>query len=185
MKSDEFITADLHLGHTGLLKHGLRDFESTEAMDKAIITNWNTTVSENAAVYILGDFSLSPKGKIIEYLKQLNGRKRLILGNHDRNIRGDVLHYFEWIKDYYESKTEDGTKVVMFHYPLVTWNKSHYGSIHCHGHCHGSLSPLPGKRLDVGIDTHPEFRPYSFAEIQERINQLEVGLFDHHKLRVH
>ena len=35
-----------------------------------------------------------------------------------------------------------------------------------HGHTRGLLQePEPTTRLDVGIDTHPEFRPYSLDEI--------------------
>jgi calcineurin-like phosphoesterase family protein len=183
LKPDEYISADLHLGHANLIKYGARDFKDCNEMDRVIIDNWNSVINRNTAVYILGDLVICNKRQAARYLKQLNGRKRLVIGNHDSVIKGELLKYFEWVKPYYESRTEDRTKVVMCHYPFLTWNKSHYGSWMLHGHSHGSLTVLPGRRMDVGIDTHPEFRPYSFTEIQIKMQELGIGVHDHHKLR--
>jgi calcineurin-like phosphoesterase family protein len=38
-----------------------------------------------------------------------------------------------------------------------------------------------GKTMDVGIDTHPEFRPYSFEEIQEIMSKRNIAYVDDHK----
>jgi len=37
-----------------------------------------------------------------------------------------------------------------------------------------------GKTMDVGIDTHPEFRPYSFDEIFDIMKSREIITVDHH-----
>lgn len=52
-------------------------------MTEKLIKNWNKVVSNNDIIYVVGDFALCNKNKTIEIGKQLNGRKRLILGNHD------------------------------------------------------------------------------------------------------
>ena len=52
-------------------------------MNNTIISNWNKVVKSNDQVFMLGDFALCGKDKIIEIGQQLNGRKTLILGNHD------------------------------------------------------------------------------------------------------
>ena len=52
-------------------------------MNQVLIKNWNNTVKKEDRIFVLGDFCLSGKNKIIEIGKQLNGRKTLILGNHD------------------------------------------------------------------------------------------------------
>ena len=52
-------------------------------MTEKLIKNWNSVVGKNDIVYVAGDFALCGKQKIIEIGNQLNGRKRLILGNHD------------------------------------------------------------------------------------------------------
>ena len=52
-------------------------------MTEKLIKNWNSVVGKNDIVYVVGDFALCGKQKIIEIGNRLNGRKRLILGNHD------------------------------------------------------------------------------------------------------
>ena len=43
--SKTFLTADLHLGHENIIKYENRPFPDKEAMDAAIIKNWNNVVS--------------------------------------------------------------------------------------------------------------------------------------------
>ena len=38
-----------------------------------------------------------------------------------------------------------------------------------------------GKTMDIGIDTHPEFRPYSFEELQQIMSKKEIAYVDDHK----
>lgn len=52
-------------------------------MTEQLIYRWNSVVGKNDIVYVVGDFALCGKQKIIEIGHRLNGRKRLILGNHD------------------------------------------------------------------------------------------------------
>ena len=42
----------------------------------------------------------------------------------------------------------------MMHYPIYRWNRQQHGSIHLHGHTHGSYQGEE-KILDVGIDNRP------------------------------
>jgi hypothetical protein len=58
--------------------------------------------------------------------------------------------------------------------------------MHLHGHCHLPTDKRfgKGKRMDVGMDGHPEFRPYNLMTevipmlIKQPISS-EMG-FDHH-----
>lgn len=52
-------------------------------MTNKMIKYWNHVVSNNDIVYLVGDFALCGKSKMIEIGQQLNGKKHLILGNHD------------------------------------------------------------------------------------------------------
>ena len=75
----------------------------------------------------------------------------------------------------------------MLHYPITSWNNLRKGRIHLHGHCH-----LPhhekisgGRRMDVGMDGHLEFRPYEFVrEVMTPMLKVpigsEMGPLDHH-----
>jgi len=60
------------------------------------------------------------------------------------------------------------------------------GVIHLHGHCHlpTDLRFGKGKRMDVGMDGHPEFRPYNVIRecvplLKNRPIQSEMS-WDHH-----
>lgn len=73
--------ADLHLGHTNMAKH--RGFESEFSHDEYIVDQWNSVVSKKDLTYILGDVTMeSPKNYY--RLNSMNGRKVVVLGNHDR-----------------------------------------------------------------------------------------------------
>jgi calcineurin-like phosphoesterase family protein len=52
-------------------------------MDRTLIKNWNETVSNNDTVLVLGDVGFGSKEYIASLIKQLNGKKILIMGNHD------------------------------------------------------------------------------------------------------
>lgn len=52
-------------------------------MDEAMIKNWNETVSNKDVVIHLGDFGLGSKEYLGSIIKRLNGKKILIMGNHD------------------------------------------------------------------------------------------------------
>ena len=185
MKRDEFITADLHLGHRGVIKYSGRPFEDTREMDAAIVANWNRKVPHGSVVYLLGDVSFHRPDQTRILLGQLNGTIRIVLGNHDKKSNRKALtERAEWVRDYYESKTEASVKVCMFHYALMTWNGMHRQSWMLHGHSHGSLRDNHTvRRLDIGIDTHPLFEPYSFGEVEKRMAGRGFVAVDHHEER--
>ena len=117
-----YYIADTHFGHDNIRRLSNRPFDSVEEMDRTIIDNWNKKVKPNDNVYILGDFIY--KGKdCMYYLKQLNGRKHLVIGNHDtktvNKIKGtncfvEMGHIIE--------VNDNGKRIVLCHYPLVEWN---------------------------------------------------------------
>lgn len=83
--TDIFVTADLHFGHNAILKYENRPFADTDIMDKKLIENWNSVVGKNDKTFVLGDVSFHNKETTEHIIKQLNGRKILIMGNHDKN----------------------------------------------------------------------------------------------------
>ena len=83
MEKTWFIS-DSHFSHKNIIDYCNRPFLSIEEMNDTLIYNWNKIVKNNDRVFMLGDFALCGKDKIIEIGQKLNGRKILILGNHDR-----------------------------------------------------------------------------------------------------
>ena len=80
-----YYIADTHFGHDNIRRLSNRPFDTIEEMDKTIISNWNSRVTDEDDVYILGDFSYKSEDPI-SYLKQLKGYKHLIVGNHDGRL---------------------------------------------------------------------------------------------------
>lgn len=79
-----WVIADLHFGHTNVIKYSDRPFTDADDMDDSLIKNWNNTVSKDDIVYVLGDFTLSRKKEYIKsILDRLHGHKVLVMGNHD------------------------------------------------------------------------------------------------------
>ena len=80
-----YFTIDMHLGHENIIRLCNRPFSNVEEMDQALIDNWNRRVQPQDTIYILGDLMFRNKKPPEEYLRQLNGKKHLIIGNHDRD----------------------------------------------------------------------------------------------------
>lgn len=190
MRNDIWIIADPHLNHTNIIRYTNRPFNTVEEMNETIIFNWNNCVKQNDSIFVLGDFFLGKYEDMIPILERLNGMIYIISGNHDNNIHRlwsemdfkyqHLLSKIKWIKDYHE-EIIDGRLVVMFHYPLVSWNRKMHKSYHLWGHTHGVVSSLTNYdlSLDVGVDAtayrlgiSPEnYRPLSWQEINKYMNE--------------
>lgn len=161
-----------------------RPFKTVEEMDQALIYNWNKKIGVADSVYILGDISLAKSWSVVyEYLKQLNGKKYLIKGNHDHFLRDPKFqkHYFELITDYHELKY-NGHFVVLCHYPLFEWKMKYRGAIHLYGHIHAKdsafLQEQFGHCFHVGVDSN-DYAPVSAEEIITCMEQVSrLGFVD-------
>lgn len=83
-------TADLHFGHRSAIEFDNRPFADVEEMDHTLIELWNRKVSREDDVYIVGDFACRNEREEEWYLRQLKGRKYLIVGNHDKKLLGNA-----------------------------------------------------------------------------------------------
>lgn len=139
-------TADLHLYDQSMLTFermndaNIPAFDSVEERFDCIRGRWNERVAADDDVYVVGDVSLSGRQDTIDALSELNGKKHIVLGNHDggwmhslaRSNAGNVIDVASGIK-----RIRDGGKdVVLCHYPIVAWEKQHKGSYLVYGHLH-------------------------------------------------
>lgn len=188
-----FVISDTHFGHTNCwakfkLPNGepMRPFTSTEEMDETMVNNWNSVVNPKDTVYHLGDVAISRKN--LDTVKRLNGKLRLIRGNHD--IFKD--------QDYYDAGFEKivGTRVfvdkwIMSHIPLHPDSVSDRFRVNIHGHTHNNrVTTLVDKRIDslndtwcdpyeVNIDPlyhcvsveHINYTPVSFEDLETRLQE--------------
>jgi calcineurin-like phosphoesterase family protein len=90
---DIFVIADLHCGHTNIIRYCCRPFSYPDVseMDTVLIDNWNYTVPMENGVWFLGDLCYGKDAKAPEYyLDRLNGKTTLIRGNHDGHLPGTI-----------------------------------------------------------------------------------------------
>ena len=167
-----------------------RDFPNLEKMNSAIVNNINEVVGQDDILIHLGDWSFGGFEQIEEFYDRLICKNiHLILGNHDHHIdrnRENIKRLFLSVS-WFEQFQYQGETIEMMHYPISSWNGLRKGRVHLHGHCHlpHAVKISNGRRMDVGMDGHPEFRPYDL--LKECLNPLkklktgsELGALDHH-----
>lgn len=119
-----YYISDLHFYHANMnTQMDQRGFASFEEMNEYMIARWNKRVRNNDEVVILGDFSIAKGEKTNELLQCLNGKKYLIVGNHDRFLNDKTFDksLFKWIQPYMELN-DNKRKVILSHYPVFCYN---------------------------------------------------------------
>lgn len=185
----KWFSADSHYGHKNIclststwIDKGThcRDFPSLEDMNKTIVDVYNKYIQPNDGFYFLGDWSFGGINNILIFREQINCNNiYFIPGNHDEHIKKNKIlqngqkaqELFIILPELCEI-TVGKNNLILSHYPLVSWNNCEKGSIHLHGHTHGTINNevlnLNFRRMDIGLDSY-EFRPYSFDEIHDKM----------------
>ena len=152
-----WITSDLHFGHTNIMKfcpETRGHFKDVAHMNEEMVRMWNAMVQPGDLVYILGDVAFMSASDAAKIMNRLNGDKILVEGNHDRKTLKDhsFRSCFKEIHKYLDI-VHNGTKVVMFHYPIMEWDQMHRGAVHFYGHLHQNASGLEKYRArNAGFD---------------------------------
>lgn len=177
--SDVFITSDIHASHRNicrgvstwdLSKYMTRNFSDIEEMNDKIIENINKTVPSDALLIQMGDLSFNGFDNIEKIVKRINCKNIIsFIGNHDHHIqrnKNNICRLFLNVF-YMDCMMYAGKCITLCHFPIDEWYESPKGGIMLHGHLHSSPENriTLKNRIDVGIDGHPEFRPYHMSEI--------------------
>lgn len=155
MSDNIFFTADLHFHHRNIITYCNRPFNNVAEMNAYLIQTWNSQVDVNDIVYFLGDFSINKKAVFDESLvRQLNGIKHLILGNHDKftqeKNRYITAGWSSVQTQIHQFPLKNGIRINMIHHPPVN-NSNNRNHIYLHGHSHCRYLKK-GNCIDVGID---------------------------------
>lgn len=171
-----WLTSDFHLFHDKEFIYLSRGFDSVTEMNEAIETNWNTLVSDEDEVYILGDLMVGGKGfnneEGMKIVRRLKGAKHIIIGNHDTNTRIALYRKEPSIKDVqYATIIRHGAyHFFLSHYPSITTNLQHetlkQGIINLFGHTHSKEKFYNGVPFmyNVALDAHNN-RPVSIEQV--------------------
>lgn len=132
-----YYTADTHLGDQRVFTKCAKPFDNLQDYEKEIIRRWNAKVTPNDTVYVLGDIADDGYLQAIEVFRILNGKKHLIVGNHDLAMLPKIKEsgVFETV-DFMMLIEDAGRKVCLCHYPLMDWMEFSRGGYHVYGHIH-------------------------------------------------
>lgn len=174
--SNTWFWSDIHFQHVNIRQYTERhlEWETLEEMNEGLIDNFNSVVDEDDLVYFLGDMCMGKIDESLPLISRLNGRKRLILGNHDRPFPGNknASKWFEKYDVYFEdirihdTIIVDGNVVEMNHFPregdshdvdrYTDFRPEDNGLWLLHGHCHSELALYGERMAHVGIDANWE-----------------------------
>lgn len=183
-----FFTSDTHFNHENIMHYCKRPFASIEEHDTEIARKWNEKVPEDGLVFHLGDFAFNSYVNTIEILQSLNGKKVLIIGNHDwknltkhldRKCKGATLReQFAAISQQMFIKVEE-QKIYLNHFPFLCMNgvfpkQEQIWQLYGHVHSGPNATGLDMPRLemcfpnqyDVGVDNN-NYAPVSFYELKQ------------------
>lgn len=129
---------------------------TVEEHDNYIVRQWNSVVSKNDLVYVLGDVCFD-KTKL-PLLKRMKGNKHLILGNHDEFSLETYKPYFNKIHGFMKYKGVAWLSHAPIHPDELR------GKWNIHGHVHHKT--LPDYRyINVGVEVL-DGKPISWDELQ-------------------
>ena len=164
---DVWFASDHHLEHHNILK--FKDgtdqlirpgFSSTKEMNELMISRHNSLVPSTAKVYFLGDVGFN-QNVLDELLPRFNGRKRLILGNHD----GFKMRFYEKHFQKVLVSWRPIYGLIFSHYPLYISSDDTRMLACCHGHIHKGQIDNP-KYLNISVE-ETDYYPVHFTQIIE------------------
>lgn len=201
-----WFTSDLHIGHEkvaeeralGCMICPAEGEAAVEWHDNLLAHAWCSLVQHDDVVWVLGDISAGgnrSQRRALDWLKQMPGKKHLIVGNHD-GCHPMHRDSHKWQRIYLEAfesvqmaarrhvPTTDGrVPVLLSHLPysgdhtpaerLNEWRLRDEGLPVLHGHVHSvqpeTRSVNGSRQIDVGVDAW-DLCPVSLEQIGEMLS---------------
>jgi len=170
--SEVFFVSDHHFGHLNIIEFEkeARPFADVDHMNHELIKRHNMVVKPDDKVYFVGDIVWEKE--CLYLLHELNGKKRLIMGNHDKF---DVLEYRKYFERVQGVMYWD--RCVVTHVPVHPKSLGSRFFLNIHGHLHSSRVMLDPHRPDpnyfnVSVEQN-DLMPTHESLIRERMRQIE------------
>lgn len=155
-----FVISDMHFNHEKIIQYCNRPFKNVTDMNETIIKNWNETVSNKDVVICLGDVGLGRVEQLEPIIRKLNGKKILILGNHDnfseekyRELGFHTVSRFPIIYNGF---------FIMSHAPMELSETTPYFNFY--GHVHNDSKYVDNATSKCVSVERIGYRPYCFME---------------------
>lgn len=164
-----WIISDTHFNHTNIIKYCARPYYSVDEMNHDLIARWNSVVKQDDIVYHLGDFGMGGKEPIARWRRALNGKIKLIKGNHDD-------HSNQWYRDCGFDEVYDRPILVqdfyiLSHAPLECINDNST-FVNIYGHVHNDVrwEPYTKRSFNACVDVN-NFTPVLFDDIRKKFER--------------
>lgn len=193
VKRNIWFWSDPHFYHKNIIRLCDRPFKDLEEMHETLIRNYNQCVGPDDVCVWVGDCFFASGTRARNIMERLNGKKILVLGNHDKGPEGMMNMGFDWAC-YEMWLLISGEPVQVKHYPMLPtrwelncpwWKKliikvedelryaerrpKNKGQFLIHGHTH-QKDTFRGKQIHVGVDSN-NFRPISLGQIEKYIRE--------------
>lgn len=174
MSRDIWFFSDHHFGQSSILKFTDKDgnlvrpgFADVAEMDNYMIEMWNASIKPGDIVYHLGDIAFDKQKFTDSILNQLQGRIRLVVGNHD-DIK--LMSSLPKIQKILESRRFDDHMFIASHRPLHPHNLWNHRKmrplINLVGHIH-SNDPPPDQYINVCVE-RTGYKPIHIDDIAQQ-----------------
>lgn len=162
-----WVFSDPHYDHANILKFTDGDgnrirpsFETVEQMNECMIEAHNSVVKPGDLYYNLGDVTFKP-GNYARIACRLNGKGRLIVGNHDDVKNYELTRWFEKVSLWRIFKEYN---LVMSHLPMREDQFRGKVEFCVHGHIHQNKSPN-ANHLCVSMEHLKDYKPRHIDDI--------------------
>ena len=155
-----FFIGDTHFFHKNIMKFEpvFRPFSTMDEHNEVLVNRWNSVVKPNDIVWHLGDVVFGC-AENLAIMDRLNGKKKLVLGNHDRF---EMTHYMKYFTHIYGVAAYQG--FVLTHIPVADSQFWRYkGNIH--GHIHSRTMDDP-RYINVSVEAI-NLTPINFEELSD------------------
>lgn len=171
-KGDEYLdiwlTSDTHFDHIKIIDYEKRPFTNNIEMTEQLITNWNSVVKPNDIIFHLGDVFFCKAERMKEIADQLNGRKILIRGNHDKGYSDTKFKKLGFdVYNYYFINN-----MLLSHYPqqdtplrTAIMNTDLIGNVH--GHVHSQIDGLDQSIYKCVSVELTDYKPIHMNEVRK------------------
>jgi calcineurin-like phosphoesterase family protein/2'-5' RNA ligase len=170
-----YFIGDLHFSHSNIIDYCARPFLSSDVneMNTVLVENWNNVIDDTNIVYFLGD--LDSKDSIGHWIRNLNGKKIFIEGNHDivKNREGIVVRHKIHGAKHHCFIPYKGHLFYLVHNPRdvdMDWRRDNPEGWLIHGHTHDNdIHKYPfinGKKKTISVSAEViNYRPVSLDYI--------------------
>lgn len=186
-----WVVSDTHFNHSAIIGYCNRPFKDANHMNEVMIARWNERVKPGDLIYHLGDVGLTKNdGGLDKIIARLNGKKILILGNHDKSAQRMMDFGFDFACESLAIQ-HFNHNLLLTHKPMKfkPYQKGLYIDYVLHGHIHnstpesrkehtgkGELVEIPSFNINLSVEMI-NYEPQSLSSvIKKKVYEDKQGM---------